>query len=57
MTGTAAELEESKEAKKDVSFSTLLDDSSLSFNPDQAPQTSVVSTTNATNASDSNKTA
>ena len=34
------ELEESKDAKKDISFNTLLDESTLSFNPDQAAQTS-----------------
>ena len=37
---SAEDLEESKDAKKDISFNTLLDDSTLSFNPDQAAQTS-----------------
>jgi len=33
-TSQSEDLEESKDAKKDVSFNTLLDDSTLSFNPD-----------------------
>ena len=37
-TSNSNELEESKDAKKDISFNTLLDDSTLSFNPDQAAQ-------------------
>ena len=39
-TSQSEDLEESKDSKKDISFNTLLDDSTLSFNPDQAAQTS-----------------